>query len=67
MVDSDDSGEIDKAEFEAAMYDAGALGQRSKKSFRKLAQMKSKSRKSAPSWLDVLAEIDTDASATVTW
>lgn len=31
MVDTDGSGEIDKAEFEAAMADAGALGQSSKK------------------------------------
>ena len=68
MVDSDGSGDIDKAEFEAAMEDAGALGQKSKKSFSKLAQMKNKSKQQgAPSWEDVLAVLDTDASGTVSW
>ena len=71
MVDSDGSGEIDEAEFEAALTDAGALGQKSKKSFGKLVQMKNKQKMAAkqgpPSWEDVLAVLDTDASGTVSW
>jgi len=67
MVDSDGSGEIDKKEFEAAMADAGALGQKSQKSFSKLAQMKNKSKQNAPTWEDVLEVLDTDASGTVSW
>ena len=50
MADTDGSGEIDKKEFEAAMADAGALGQKSKKSFSKLVQMKS-AQGAPPSWV----------------
>ena len=65
MVDTDGSGEIDKAEFEAAMAGAGALGQKSRKTFKKLVQMKSK--QGPPSWEDVLAVLDADGSGTVSW
>ena len=67
MVDADGSGEIDKDEFEAAMKDAGALGQRSKKSFKKLAQMKSKAKQGAPSWEDVLEVLDENGNGKVSW
>ena len=67
MVDSDGSGEIDKAEFEAAIAAHGALGQKTKMSFHKLVQMKSKARQGAPSWEDVLEVLDADASGTVSW
>ena len=64
MVDTDNSGKIDKAEFEAAMEDAGALGQRSKKTFSKLAQMKSKQ---PPSWQEILDVLDEDKNGKVSW
>lgn len=64
MVDSDASGQIDKKEFEAAMKDASGLVQTAAKSFKRFAQVRSDY---PPSWLDVLAEIDSDASGTVTW
>ena len=67
MVDADGSGEINKDEFEAAMADAGALGQRSKKSFKKLAQMKSKAKQGPPSWEDVLEVLDADDNGKVSW
>ena len=68
MVDSDGSGEIDKAEFEAAVAAHGALGQKAKRHFNKLVQMKSKARQQGPpSWEDVLAVLDTDGSGTVSW
>ena len=63
MVDTDGSGEIDKAEFEAAMEAAGALGQKSRKLF---AQVR-KGKGGAPSWEDVLEVLDADASGTVSW
>ena len=65
MVDTDGSGEIDKNEFEAAVAAHGALGQKTKRSFHKLVQMKAK--QGAPSWEDVLAVLDTDGSNTVSW
>ena len=65
MVDADGSGEIDKAEFEAAVAAHGALGQKTRRSFKKLVQMKSK--QGAPSWEDVLAVLDADGSGTVSW
>jgi len=67
MVDSDGSGEIDKAEFEAAVAAHGALGQKTKRSFNKLVQMKAKAKQGAPSWEDVLAVLDADKSGTVSW
>ena len=67
MVDEDGSGEIDKDEFEAAIAAHGALGQKTKMSFHKLVQMKSKARQGAPSWEDVLEVLDADASGTVSW
>ena len=45
MIDTDGSGDIDKAEFEAAIDGDGSLGQKSRKSFKKLIQMKSKQKK----------------------
>ena len=45
MVDTDGSGDIDKAEFEAAMAASGNLGQKSRKAFKNLIQMKSKQKK----------------------
>ena len=65
MVDTDGSGEIDKAEFEAAVAAHGALGQKTRRSFKKLVQMKAK--QGAPSWEDVLSVLDTDGSKTVSW
>ena len=67
MVDADGSGEIDKAEFEAAVAAHGALGQKTKMSFHKLVQMKSKAKQGAPSWEDVLEVLDADGSGTVSW
>ena len=65
MVDADGSGDIDKAEFEAAMAAHGALGQRSRKAFKKLAQMKAK--QGPPSWEEILEVLDEDDSGTVSW
>ena len=65
MVDSDGSGEIDKAEFEAAIKAHGALGQKTRTSFHKLVQMKSK--QGPPTWEDVLEVLDADGSGTVSW
>merc|ERR1712070_1086489 len=65
MVDTDGSGDIDKAEFEAAIAAHGALGQQTRRSFNKLVQMKSK--QGPPSWDDVLEVLDEDGSGTVSW
>ena len=65
MVDADGSGEIDKAEFEAAVADAGALGQKSRKTFKKLSQMKS--RQGPPSWEEILEVLDEDKNGMVSW
>ena len=62
MVDSDGSGEIDKAEFEAAVAAHGALGQKTRKGFSQIL-----ARQGAPSWEDVLAVLDADKSGTVSW
>ena len=65
MVDTDGSGEIDKAEFEAAVAAHGALAQKTKKGFKELMQMKSK--QGAPSWEDVLEVLDADGNGKVSW
>ena len=51
MVDTDDSGEVDKAEFEAAVAKYG------------LVQIKN----GPPSWDEVLKELDEDMSGTISW
>ena len=61
MIDADGSGEVDKAEFEAAFSQGGALGQKARKMFSQVRQG------GAPSWEDVLAVLDADASGTVSW
>ena len=62
MVDSDGSGEIDKAEFEAAIAAHGALGQSTRKGFSQLL-----ARQGAPSWEDVLEVLDADNNGKVSW
>lgn len=59
-VDTDGSGEVDKAEFEAAIA-AHGLGQKMRK---KLSQIKSRFTKN---WDEFLAMLDKDASGTVCW
>ena len=63
MVDTDGSGDIDKAEFEAAMAAHGAMGQKNRKAFRLLAQ----SKQGPPTWEEVLEVLDKDGSGTVSW
>ena len=60
MVDTDKSGEVDKAEFEAAINNAGALGQKTRKAFKKLSQIKSKQQLAPPTWDDILEVLDAD-------
>ena len=65
MVDTDGSGDVDKAEFEAAVKAHGGLNQKARKMF---AQIKNGSSKGgAPSWEDVLEVLDEDGSGTVSW
>ena len=62
MIDADGSGEVDKAEFEAAFSQGEpSLGQKARKMFSQVRQG------GAPSWEDVLAVLDADASGTVSW
>ena len=63
MVDADGSGDVDKAEFEAAVKAHGGLNQKARKMF---AQIKNTT-KGAPSWEDVLEVLDEDGSGTVSW
>merc|ERR1711907_59536 len=66
MVDTDGSGDIDKAEFEAAMAAHGALGQRTRRAFSQLRN-RSKAKQGAPSLEQVLELLDQDDSGTVSW
>ena len=67
LIDADGSGAITKAEFDDAMAKYG-LGQKVRKA---LAQNKtkaaSKSKQGPPSWEDILEELDTDMSGTISY
>ena len=62
MVDTDNSGDVDKAEFEAAVKAHGGLGQKARKMFAQITQPQG-----PPSWEDVLEVLDQDGSGTVSW
>ena len=62
-VDKDGSGDIDKAEFEAAIKAHGAMGQKTRKGFNQLLAQQG----GAPQWDDLLAMLDSDQSGTISW
>lgn len=61
MIDTDGSGEVDEAEFHAAVEKYG-LNQKAKKM---MAQVSTK--QGPPSWDDILAEMDDDMNGQVSW